>query len=80
MVRDSRGFLWICTDEGLSRYDGSSFRNYTLAQGLPEALRVNALLEDRAGSVLAGTAGRYVPRVGGSALRPEKLAPVLSNG
>jgi len=25
VVRDSRGFLWFCTREGLSRFDGYSF-------------------------------------------------------
>ena len=23
IVRDSRGFVWFCTDEGLSRFDGA---------------------------------------------------------
>jgi PAS domain S-box-containing protein len=28
MLRDSRGFLWIGTDDGLDRYDGSRFKVY----------------------------------------------------
>ncbi|HEY6230720.1 MAG TPA: two-component regulator propeller domain-containing protein, partial [Pyrinomonadaceae bacterium] len=35
IVRDSRGFLWFCTGEGLSRFDGYQFKNYTRDEGLP---------------------------------------------
>jgi ligand-binding sensor domain-containing protein/signal transduction histidine kinase len=35
IVRDSRGFLWFCTSEGLSRFDGYEFKNYTQDDGLP---------------------------------------------
>ena len=32
-VRDSKGFLWFCTAEGISRFDGDSFTNYTFSGG-----------------------------------------------
>ena len=35
IVPDSRGFLWFCTADGLSRFDGSRFVNYGPEQGLP---------------------------------------------
>src|SRR5207342_2357023 len=33
--RDSRGYLWFGTWEGLSIFDGYQFTNYTVADGLP---------------------------------------------
>src|SRR5262244_874248 len=56
VVRDSRGFLWFCTREGLSRFDGYSFSNYGIAQGLPSAI-VTDLLETREGTYWVATAG-----------------------
>ena len=38
---DAEGFLWIGTDNGLFRYDGTRFRTYE-AQGLP-GNRINAI-------------------------------------
>ncbi len=32
--QDSRGYLWVGTDAGISRYNGSSFINYSLKDGL----------------------------------------------
>ena len=51
IVRDSRGFLWFCTAEGLSRFDGYAFTNFGSDQGLPQS-PINDFLETRTGEVL----------------------------
>src|SRR5712691_2868585 len=56
IVRDSRGFLWFCTDDGLSRFDGYEFTNYGTDQGLPHAV-VNDFLETRGGEYWVATNG-----------------------
>ena len=54
IVSDSRGFLWFCTQEGLSRFDGYSFTNYATDQGLPHS-NVSDFLETRGGEFWVGT-------------------------
>ena len=42
--QDSRGYLWLCTWYGLSRFDGSSFVNYTMLPGDYSNLSHNRIL------------------------------------
>lgn len=50
--QDSRGYLWLCTWYGLSRYDGNGFVNYTMLPGDYSNLSHNRILsveEDASG-------------------------------
>ncbi len=40
---DSRGFLWFCTVEGISVFDGSHFTNFTVRDGLPNRLAIDVV-------------------------------------
>jgi signal transduction histidine kinase/ligand-binding sensor domain-containing protein len=59
IVRDSRGFMWFATGDGLSRFDGYTFTNYSVEQGLPHR-RVTDLLETRSGELWVATFGGLV--------------------
>ncbi len=41
VVQDKTGFIWFATDEGVSRFDGYLFKNFTNLEGLPD----NTVLE-----------------------------------
>jgi len=36
LYRDSKGYLWIATDKGVARYNGSKFEVFTTFDGLPD--------------------------------------------
>src|ERR1017187_9092665 len=55
IVVDSRGFVWFCTPEGLSRLDGYHIDNFGVADGLPQR-SVHARLETRSETSLVATA------------------------
>jgi len=46
LFQDSYGYLWIGTTDGISVYDGHSFRNYTIVDGLASSW-INCIIEDR---------------------------------
>ena len=55
IFEDSRGYVWIGTHKGLSRYDGVRFKNYDKsALGLASDF-VSAICEDQSGNIWIGT-------------------------
>jgi ligand-binding sensor domain-containing protein/two-component sensor histidine kinase len=50
IYQDSKGFIWIGTMEGLSKYDGHKFTNYTTANGLSYNM-VNDMYESTDGKL-----------------------------
>ena len=56
VVQTRDGFLWLATDAGLARFDGSGFKAYGLRDGLG-AVAVTSLLEADDGALWIGTVG-----------------------
>jgi hypothetical protein len=76
IVADSRGFLWLCHNGQLSRFDGERFVHYGAQHGLPGGA-VRDLLEAHDGTYLLATAAgvhRFDPR-GGERLFVPLAAP-----
>ena len=58
IVRDARGFLWFCTSEGLSRFDGYSFKVFRSDpddSGSIGSNFIHSLYEDPQGVLWVGT-------------------------
>ncbi len=63
MLKDSRGFMWFGTQDGLNRYDGHHFRTYRpvlTRRGLPQAgsirgINIFGIIEDTDGNLWIGT-------------------------
>nr|WP_294899194.1 hybrid sensor histidine kinase/response regulator transcription factor [uncultured Pedobacter sp.] len=56
LLEDSSGTFWISTNNGLSRYDGRSFINYSTEDGLPgNVFNINSYLKDSKGQMYFGT-------------------------
>lgn len=54
LLQDREGFIWICTQDGLIRYDGAHARRYGRAEGLPSTV-VLQVVEATDGSIWAAT-------------------------
>jgi len=53
IVKDGEGYLWVGTDNGLSKYDGQKFVNYRKGEGLP-GNRIWALASDKKNRIYVG--------------------------
>ena len=53
-LEDKAGNLWFATGDGIYKYDGKSFRQFTMTNGL-NSNKITSLLEDKAGKIWIGT-------------------------
>lgn len=90
LVPDSRGFLWLCTAQGLSRFDGRRFVTYGTAHGLRETY-VNDAIETRTGDLWVATNGagasrldvrsaRFVEHAIGASTASNRVNTILEGG
>lgn len=50
ILEDSKGYIWICTDAGIARYNANSFKIFDSSSGLPDNT-VFDVMEDRHGRI-----------------------------
>ena len=54
IFQDSRGYMWIGTYKGLSRYDGTRFKNYNRDDFGVASDFINVICEDTSGNLWIG--------------------------
>ncbi len=77
LMRDSRGFMWFCTRDGLSRFDGSRFVTYQIG-GKDSPPGIESIYETRDGMYWISTTGgtyRFNPN---SISQPDAATPRLN--
>ena len=58
IFQDSRGYMWIATQDGLNRYDGFAFTVFNHETNNPKSISdnfINEISEDRNGNIWVGT-------------------------
>jgi ligand-binding sensor domain-containing protein/signal transduction histidine kinase len=84
IFRDSKGFVWFCTGEGVARFDGYAFTTFGAEDGLPSSVVLD-ILETRDGSYWLATGGglcRLAPSGanGAEARRPPAVVRLTGDG
>ncbi|MFN8305804.1 MAG: two-component regulator propeller domain-containing protein [Ferruginibacter sp.] len=74
IIQDRKGFIWIGTREGISKYDGNLFTSFTTANGLSDNL-VNDFFESENGTLYIATNDGTVVIADGNKLTPCIRAP-----
>ena len=59
ILKDKNGFMWFCTDNGLNKYDGYTFKIFDNKKNDPTTISNNytlCIVEDKNGDIWVGTA------------------------
>lgn len=76
IFQDDKGYLWLGTYGGLSRYDGKSFINYSKEDGLLDN-RINSIVENKDKEIYVATLGG-INKFDGKTFKSIVLKPELS--
>src|SRR3990167_2490104 len=68
MVQDKKGYLWLGTESGVSRFDGRSFKNYTTEDGLAQN-NISSMLHDKSGNSWFGHSTGEISRYDGKGIK-----------
>ncbi|HSZ16497.1 MAG TPA: diguanylate cyclase [Terracidiphilus sp.] len=74
-VQDRTGFLWVGTQSGLYRYDGSEFQSYGAAQGLPQQMIADLYAGADGTLWVATTTGIYYEQKDGQFAQIPPISP-----
>ena len=76
--RDSKGYLWMSTQGGISRFDGKKFKTFTSKEGLPGS-DITYSCEDKEGNIWIATNGYGVSKFNGSSFKTYNSKNGLKN-
>ncbi len=77
IYQDSKGFIWIGTFEGMSRYDGYKFTNYTASNGLSHNM-INSFFETEGKVLIAENNGAIDVMQNNSIIKGLKAASAVN--
>jgi ligand-binding sensor domain-containing protein len=72
IIQDRKGYIWIGTDNGLSRFDGSRFKNFTVEDGLASPYIIT-LSEGPDGAIWAGAYRNGINKLIGDSITHYKM-------
>ncbi len=75
ILQDSRGYIWIATQDGLAYYDGLSFNNITLRKNLSNNY-IHCIAEDQNKQIVINI-GRWIAKYNGQDFKIDTLKSLL---
>src|SRR5215204_3918857 len=78
LMRDSRGFMWFCTRDGLSRFDGSRFITYEISAGETSPPGIESIFQSRDGAYWVSTTGGTYRFDLSEITRPDPVKPRIN--
>ncbi|MGB0368663.1 MAG: ligand-binding sensor domain-containing protein, partial [Flavobacteriales bacterium] len=78
IAQDEKGYLWVATNSGVSRFDGNSFVNYREKDGLGENI-CSAIFCDKQGRIWVGHQSAGVSIISSNSIQTISESDGLAN-